>query len=98
MLQNINYGTAYEHIRLINSGTACHARETSAGFFNEIEYFESKALKTFSFASVSLSTLKSENETCNSITEPFRCAIFSSILDYGSVFWYNFPLDMEEFE
>jgi len=100
VLEDINYGTSYDHIRLDGGGSACracHAEETSAGFFDDVEYFESQALKPYPEASVSLSALRTENDTCVAETEPFRCSIFSSILDYGSVFWYNFPVAMDEF-
>ncbi|BCE00151.1 hypothetical protein [Marinicellulosiphila megalodicopiae] len=98
--QEINYGTPYDHIRLTSGGSACrtcHAQETSIGFFDDIEYFESQALKPYPEASVSLSNLKIENSTCIIEDEPFRCSIFSSILNHGSVFWYNFPNAMDEF-
>jgi len=99
IIEKLEYGTPYDHIRF-SGGTvcsSCHDQETSVGFFGEVEYFESQALRPYAEAAVSISAMVDEKTACVPEDEPFRCSIFSSILDYGSVFWYNFPVEMDEF-
>ncbi|BCE03417.1 thrombospondin type 3 repeat-containing protein [Marinicellulosiphila megalodicopiae] len=96
--QNIDYGTAFNHIRNeTQTGTLCglcHSNETLYDTREQIEVYESLALKAFPTLNVQIHDMRNERNLCDDSLEPYRCDMYRALFDHGTIVKHEFPSAM----
>jgi hypothetical protein len=75
----------------------CHGNEVAVNNGVYIDAFSSLALRPTDMTLVPLSYLQGVTALCDAASEPERCEILNSLLNYGNVQSQDFPEDMPHF-
>lgn len=93
----LSYGDAYSraitHYATSSCGV-CHANEEQVGEFDTVPVYQSKMLRPYDDAEVTITRLKDEALVCDPAVSAHRCNMLNALVGNGDIVWQDFARDI----